>query len=71
MLNEYLKKAQPESFEIRKIAAPVGNTGITQDGSANFDATAVAKLRFQRMRRRLERASVSGASSIGWMARMA
>lgn len=70
MLNETLSKVQSDDVSIRSCDVRIGHTGIGED-SANLGPGRLARQRFQRMRRRHERAMSSTRATTGWVARWA
>lgn len=70
MLNEILKKVQSDSVSIRTDKVRISDTGIAED-SANLGPRRLARQRFQRMRRRHQRAASSAYPATGWVARIA
>lgn len=71
MLNENLNIDQSPSVTIHDRSPPVADTGIADKASANLGARRLARQRFQRMRRRNQRASFARGGATGWVARMA
>ena len=69
MLTETLNKVKSDEVPIRAHNVRIGNTGIAED-SANLGPQRLARQRFQRMRRRHERAMTS-LRATGWVARWA
>ena len=70
MLNECLKKEQPQSVEIMDCNVHIGETGIPAEDSVNLGPKRLAKQRIQSMRRRHNRSVFSGNARLGWATRM-
>lgn len=70
MLSETLRDMQTDTVEIHPCTKPVGKTGLPGIDSANLGAHRQAQARMQRMRRRHQRAALSGQGPTGWVARM-
>lgn len=70
MLIETVNKTQSDNVEIHGCTARVGDTGLPGVDSANLGVRRQAQARIQRMRRRHQRAALSGQGPTGWVARM-
>ena len=70
MLNEYLRKDESHAVDIMDCNVQIGDTGIAPVDSVNLGPKRLAKQRFQRMRRRQDRALFSGNGRLGWATRM-